>query len=181
MLEMLQGKGAIGLDTDKLILFPFSDTGRGIMTLVPHKKGTVIFTIPETVFLTASNARADLYLGELLKDAHTPLTDDDVLAIYILYINSRESSRFDHYKSYLNELPTQYTSSVFFTDKELDICAGSSLYTVTKVLQQQIENDYDTINKMLFERFPDVFPSGVFTFERVSVYFYFYFFLYILN
>src|SRR4051812_16820296 len=169
MLDWLRTHRATGLGHNELTLFPFANTGRGVMTLASRKKGEEIFTIPEDCFLTAKGARKHHYLGELLLDAHVQFTDDEVLAIYILYIKSRVH-RYDEYKHYLGELPTQYTSPVFFTDEELGVCAGSSLYTLTKVLQLQIQDDYKKTNDMLFRRFPDNFPSGVFTLQNVSVY-----------
>ncbi|KAF5132990.1 hypothetical protein E5D57_003612 [Metarhizium anisopliae] len=66
----------------------------------------------------------------------------------------------------MERLPTSYSSSIFFTDNELEVCAGASLYTITKQLQQRIEDDYRDLVVRVLVQHPDLFPLNKFTLHQ---------------
>lgn len=162
----LKQSGASGLDD--LELADFSEAGRGIRALRRFEEKEKILTIPHGVLWTVKRAYADPVLGPVLSSTRPPLSVDDTLATYILFIRARKSG-YDGPQSHVAALPASYSSSIFFADAELEICAGSSLYTTTKHLAHQIEVDYEDLVARLFGRHRDVFPSDKFTIDDVRI------------
>ncbi|EFY89580.1 putative histone-lysine N-methyltransferase [Metarhizium acridum CQMa 102] len=160
METWLEQSGAVGLDGLEVADFPV--TGRGVKARRRFKQGERILTIPSALHWTVQHAQADSLLGPALRSARPPLTVEDTLAVYVLFVRSRESG-YNGPRSHVAALPTSYSSSIFFTEDELEVCAGTSLYTITKQLKQRIEDDYkDLIARVLGPR-PDLFPLNKFT------------------
>jgi hypothetical protein len=166
MESWLKQSGASGLDG--LELADFSDTGRGVRTLRPIEKGERIFTIPHNVLWTVEHALADPILGSALRSAKPPLSTDDTLIVYILFVRSRGSG-YDGRQTHVAAMPPNYTSSIFFANAELEVCAGSSLYATTKHLHEQIEIDFKELEAGLFARDRTLFPSDKFTIDDVGI------------
>lgn len=166
MESWLKVSGAVGLDDLEIADFPV--TGRGVRTLRRFKEGEKILTIPCGILWTVEHAYADLFLGPALRSAQPPLSVEDTLATYILFVRSRESG-YDGLRSHLAALPTSYSSSIFFTEDELKVCAGTSLYTITKQLERGIEDDYRALVVRVLGRYRDLFPLDKFTIEDVGV------------
>jgi len=165
MESWLKLSGAVGLDGLDLAHFPA--TGRGVQTLRRFKEGEEILTIPHGILWTVGHAYADPLLGPALRSAQPPLSVEDTLATYILFIRSRESG-YDGLRSHVAALPTSYSSSIFFAEDELEVCAGSSLYTITKQLGRSIEDDYKALVVRVLVQYRDLFPLDKFTIEDVS-------------
>lgn len=166
MESWLKQSGASGLDDLKLA--DFSDTGRGVRTLRRFKKGEKILTIPHGILWTVKHAYTDPFLGPALLSMRPPLSVDDTLATYLLFVRSRGSG-YDGLGSYVAALPASYTSSIFFEEDELEVCVGTSLHTITKQLQRQIEDDYRGLVVRLFEQHQELFPRDKFAMEDVGV------------
>ena len=169
MESWLKESGAVGLNDLELANFPV--TGRGIKSLQYYKEGERLLTIPSGNLWTVEHAHADPLLGPALRSAQPPpLTVEDTLATYLLFVRSRKSSSGYNglRRSHVAALPTSYpSSSIFFTENELEVCAGTSLYTITKQLQRQIEEDYAGLVARIFGRYRDLFPPNEFTIEDV--------------
>ncbi|KAK2730807.1 hypothetical protein FQN57_004127, partial [Myotisia sp. PD_48] len=158
----LKESGAVGLDALELADFPV--IGRGVRTLQHFKEGERILTIPANILWTVEHAYADSLLGPALRSAQPPLSIDDTLAIYLLFVRSRESG-YDGMRSHLAAMPKSYFSSICFTEDELEVCAGTSLYAITKQLERCIEVDYRALVVRLLVQHRDLFPLGKFTIE----------------
>jgi hypothetical protein len=161
----LKESGAVGLDALELAHFP--DIGRGVRTLRRFKEGERILTIPSDILWTVEHAYDDSLLGPALRSARPPLSVDDTLVTYLLFVRSRESG-YDGLRSHLAAVPKGYSSSIFFTEDELDVCAGTSLYTITKRLGQSIEDDYKALVGRVLGQSQDLFPLDKFTIEDVG-------------
>ncbi|KAK3402314.1 hypothetical protein B0T20DRAFT_136626 [Sordaria brevicollis] len=159
MDSWLRESGALGLDSLELADFP--DTGRGVKTTRSFKEGEKILTIPAKILWTVKHAYADPLLGPALKSAQPPLSVEDTLAIYLLFVKSRESG-YEGQRSHVAALPTSYSSSILFEEDELEVAAGTSLYTITKQLEQSIEDDHRSLLVRLFIQYPDLFPLDKF-------------------
>ncbi|KAL6795151.1 SET domain-containing protein [Trichoderma sp. SZMC 28012] len=72
-------------------------------------------------------------------------------------------SGYDGPRSHVAALPASYSSSIFFEEDELEVCAGTSLYTVTKQLKQIIEDGHRGLVMRLLGLHPDLFPLDKFT------------------
>lgn len=166
MESWLKESGTIGLNDLELADFPV--TGRGIRSLRNYKQGERVLTIPGGILWTVEHAHADPLLRPVLRSAQPPLTVEDTLVTYILFVRSRQSGYNDR-RSHVTALPTSYSSSIFFTENELEVCAGSSLYTITKQLHRQIEDDYADLVARVFGRYQDLFPLDKFNIEDVGI------------
>lgn len=162
----LKQSGAVGLDV--LELADFQVIGRGVKTLRHFKEGERILTIPSDVLWTVEHAYADSLLGPTLHSARPPLSVDDTLATYILFVRSRESG-YNGLRSHLAALPKSYSSSIFFTEDELEVCTGTSLYAITKQLGRCIQDDYKALVVRLLIQHRDLFPLSKFTIEDVGI------------
>ncbi|TFB00434.1 Histone-lysine N-methyltransferase setd3 [Trichoderma ghanense] len=162
MESWLTKSGAVGLGDLELAEFPV--TGRGVKTLRRFSQGERILTIPSDVLWSVERAYGDSLLGPALRSSLPPLSVEDILAIYILFVRSRESG-YDGLRTHVSALPSSYSSSIFFSEEELEVCAGTSLYTITKQLEQRIEDDYRELADRVLAQHPDIFPLDMFTIE----------------
>jgi len=165
MENWLNESGALGLND--LELTDFQGTGRGVQATRRFREGERILTIPSDALWTVAHAEADALIGPLLRSAQPPLSIDDTLAIYVLFVKSRDSG-YDGRRSHVAALPTSHSSSIFFTDEELDVCAGSSLYSITEELNRRIEDDYRELVMRLFAPHRHLFPYENFTVDDVG-------------
>lgn len=166
MESWLRGSGAVGLDDLELADFPV--IGRGVRTLKHFKEGENILTIPCGNLWTVKQAYADTILGPVLQSTVPPLSVEDTLAIFILFVRSRKSG-YDGPRSHVAALPTSYSSSIFVTEDELEVCAGTSLHTITKQLKHSIEDDYKELVVRVLGQYPDLLPLDKFTIEDVGI------------
>ena len=166
MREWLKESGASGLDALELADFPV--VGRGVRTLRRFKEGEKILTIPSDILWTVEHAQNDPLLGPALRSVQPPLSVDDTLATYLLFVRSRDSG-YNGPRSHLAAIPKSYSSSIFFTADELEVCAGTSLYTITKRLRQDVEEDFRALDERLLSRHRNLFPPEKFTIEDVGM------------
>ena len=89
MKSWLKESGAVGLDD--LELANFQVTGRDVRSLQYYKEGEKVLTIPCGILWTVEHAYADPLLGSALCSVQPPLTVEDTLATYILFVQSRKS------------------------------------------------------------------------------------------
>ena len=165
MESWLKTTGAVGLDDLELAEFPI--TGRGVRTRRRFKEGERIITIPRDSLWTVEHAYADSLLGPALRSARPPLSVEDTLATYILFVRSRESG-YEGLRSHVTALPKSYSSSIFFAEDELEVCVGTSTYTITKQLERMIEDDYRELVVRVLGEYQDLFPPEKFTIEDVG-------------
>ena len=152
---------------DDLELVDFEDTGRGVRSLRCCKEGETVLTIPSGILWTIDHAYADPLLGPALRAVQPRLTVEDTLATFLLFVRSRKSG-YDGLRSHVTALPASYSSSIFFSENHLEVCAGSSLYAITKQLQRQIEEDFAGLVARVFGQNQDLFPPDKFTIEDVG-------------
>jgi hypothetical protein len=165
MQNWLKDSGAQGLNS--VALHDFPGTGRGVKALRAFKPGEEIFTIPGMALWTADMALADPHIGLALRSLKLPLSAEEILAVFILFVKSRADG-YEERRSHIDLLPTLYTNTMYFTDEELKVCAGSSLYTNTNTLKEQIRGDFARIQASLFTQDRELFPCHHFTLENVS-------------
>ncbi|KAM0519356.1 hypothetical protein ACHAPE_003527 [Trichoderma viride] len=97
-----------------------------------------------------------------------PLSVEDAVAVYLLFVRSREHG-YDGLRSHVAAMPARYSSSIFFKEDELEVCAGTSLYTLTKQLEERIEDDYRVLVMRVFAQHPDLFPLAKFSIQNVGI------------
>lgn len=161
----LKQSGASGLDDLEIADFPV--TGRGVRAKRSFKEGERILTIPSASLWTVKHAQTDPLLGPVLASAQPPLSVEDTLALYVLFVRSRDSG-YDGQRSHIAAMPARYSSSIFFTEEETEICAGTSLHTLTVQLKERVEDDYRQLLIRTLTQHPGLFPLEKFTLDDVS-------------
>ncbi|UKZ61624.1 uncharacterized protein TrAtP1_002884 [Trichoderma atroviride] len=155
MEDWLNESGAAGLNDLELAEFPV--TGRGVRTRRRFQQGERILTIPGDSLWTVEHADSDPLLGPVLRSVQPPLSVEDTLAVYLLFVRLREHG-YEGPRSHVAAMPARYSSSIFFNEDELEVCAGTSLYTITKQLEERIEDDYRVLVMRVFTQHPDLLP-----------------------
>ncbi|CAG8838018.1 5263_t:CDS:1, partial [Racocetra persica] len=107
-------------------------------------------------------ALSDPVIGTVIHTIELPLSVDNILAVFLLFIKSCETG-YDGRQAHAKLLLTSYTTSICFNDEELEICASSSLYYLTQMLKQQISDDYLQLLNNLITKHPDLFSLEKFT------------------
>ncbi|KAM3512060.1 hypothetical protein MY11210_004320 [Beauveria gryllotalpidicola] len=141
MEAWLNDAGTIGLRHLKVAEFAL--TGRGVQAQRAFSTGERILTIPAQCLWTVEHAYADELLGPVLRGLQPPLSVEDTLVLHILLVRARpDEAAYEGRRSHVDVLPDKYTMSIFFSDEEMQVCAGSSLYTLTEQLRGRIGDDY---------------------------------------
>jgi hypothetical protein len=166
LVDWLKICGAEGLSWLKLAVFPF--TGRGVETLRRLNYGDKVLIIPGSSLWTTEVALNDLIIGPILRSINQQLTDEDILALYLLFIRSRNEG-YEGRREHINLLPKSYKTSICFSEDELEVCYGSSLYHITYKLKQQIKEDYIKLYNVLLSKHPEYFPLEMCSQNDVSV------------
>ncbi|EEQ35353.1 putative [histone H3]-lysine(4) N-trimethyltransferase [Microsporum canis] len=162
MEAWLKDSGARGVDGIEVA--NFAVTGSGVKALRSFKEGERILTIPSACLWTVEKAYADPLLGPVLRSAQPPLSVEDALAVYLLFVRSRTSG-YEGQRHHIAAMPQSYSASIFFTEDELQVCAGSSLYALTRQLEQRVRDDYRQLLVPLLSQHRDLFPLDQFTIE----------------
>ncbi|KAJ6783237.1 hypothetical protein PWT90_01155 [Aphanocladium album] len=160
MEAWLKSSGAAGLDDLEVADFPI--TGRGVRARRHFRAGDKILTIPAANLWTVQKARAEPILGPILASSAQQLSDEDTLALYLLFVRSREQG-YEGQRSHVAAMPARYSSSIFFTDEELQVSEGTSLNILTEQLRERVENDYRKLLMNVLVQHPDVFALEKFT------------------
>ncbi|XWW98461.1 hypothetical protein V2A60_006461 [Cordyceps javanica] len=155
METWLKESRAMGVDGIEVAEFP--NTGRGVKALRSFKEGERILTIPSACLWTVKKADSDPLLGPVLRSAQPPLSVEDTLALYLLFVRSRTSG-YEGQRHHISAMPQSYSASIFFSDEELQVCQGSSLYTLTTQLEQRVRDDYRNLLVQLLSQHQELFP-----------------------
>lgn len=168
MEAWLCNAGAVGLDDLEIADFP--ETGRGVRSKRQFKQGEEILTIPASCLWTVEHAYADPLLGPVLRSVQPSLSVEDTLALYILFVRSRpQDPKYQGFQNHVAAMPRSYSMSIFFTDDELEICAGSSLHTLTTQLRGRVGDDYKQLLLRVLTRHRQLFPLDKFAIQDVSL------------
>ncbi|OAA71767.1 Rubisco LS methyltransferase, substrate-binding domain protein [Akanthomyces lecanii RCEF 1005] len=159
MEAWLKDSGAVGVEDLEVADFPL--VGRGVGAKRAFKEGERILTIPAKCLWTVEHAYADPLLGPVLRSVTPSLSVEDTLALYILFVRSRPDE-YEQLRSHVEMLPASYSMSIFFADEELDVCAGSSLHSLTTQLRGHVGDDYKQLLMRVLMRHRSLFPLDKF-------------------
>jgi len=127
----------------------------------------VVLEVPRSLFLTLSDSiRNHPELKNVFSDftvwSAVSQSPDVILAIRLLY--EKHSAKNSPWKPWIDLLPHSYTSTLFWSARDLDLLAAGNLYHMTKRHKQQIESEYVTVlRQTLAKRFPQTFKPSIYT------------------
>ncbi|ORY50059.1 SET domain-containing protein [Rhizoclosmatium globosum] len=125
--------------TETVAIHTFPETGRGLQAQLDIKEDAIILSAKWEAVWSVEAALNEPVLGDILKQ--NKLSVDDTLALFLLFVKlSPKCSRDQHDQRRVHVksgIPESYTASCFFTDEDLEIAQGSSLYNLTIHSQSQ--------------------------------------------
>ncbi|KAJ3141465.1 hypothetical protein HK100_006475 [Physocladia obscura] len=156
----------------KVAIHTFPLTGRGLQAKIDIQKNSEILSASWDSVWSVEAALNEPVLGDIIGQNKDTLSVDDTLALFLLFVKlspkcklSSDSPRKVHVKT---GIPKDYTASAFWTEEDLKICKGSSLYNLTVASISQIEDDFRSLLQRIFIRYPDVFPLAKFTLNEYT-------------
>ncbi|XP_048865267.1 SET domain-containing protein 4 [Brienomyrus brachyistius] len=120
-VELMRWLKERGFSSRSLVPALFSDTGRGLMTMLPVQAGDVLISLPETCLLTTTTVLRSP-IGEYIRRWKPPLSP--LLAICVFLISERHLGSQSQWKPYIDVLPKSYTCPAYFSDSAIGLLPG---------------------------------------------------------
>lgn len=144
-------KNVLGIESGGLVVsdlpYPY---GRGVVSTKKIGKGATLMTIPKTAFLTVNAINESENLKKFLGPIKEKLSEDDALAIIILYEKHVQRER-SKWSKHIAVLPTEFDLPFSWTDEQINSLAGTGLCSVALRMKTQIKNDYEALAKVIDE------------------------------
>lgn len=75
------------------------------------------------------------------------------------------------WKPYLDFLPSRTETPLSYPSELLQELKGTNLYEATEELKSKLKRNYDSLFPLLSDKFPEVFPQNIFTWENYLCYY----------
>lgn len=137
----------------------FSSSGHegfGVFTKSTVVAGDALITVPFNMCITVDKITAYAPLKQLFEDNAGLLQyPDEVLAIGLMH--AKVKREFDcPWTKHVLMLPTEFNTTIYWTDSELEELKGNAVYHLTQMMKRQIDGDYGSIHHPLSEAYPEV-------------------------
>eukprot|EP00965_Chrysotila_dentata_P096886 3201961-Pleurochrysis_carterae.AAC.2 len=138
---------------DYMTPWQFEETGRGLRCLRAVREGEILAAAPLSECWSADAALAASEMCEVLaalQARNVRLPEHALIALHILVEKSRGalSPRAAH----VSQLPTQFDSTLFWTDSEISSLQGSVWYTLAMHERRAVEDEYAVIHGALHSK-----------------------------
>ncbi|CAI5731497.1 unnamed protein product [Hyaloperonospora brassicae] len=153
LIEWLESNGT----TDSLLAIRYLGEyeGHGVLAKQTLPCGQVTLQVPFKLTMTVeSAARSDL---AAVLEKYPQISSDEVLALHVMHERNKGTRSF--FAPFLASLPTTFDLPVFWSDTELNELRGTNVLLLTRLMQQQLERDFQTIHQEVTKAFPDIFAS----------------------
>lgn len=138
--------------------------------------GTLLMRIPFALCISTSSILKSTPIGQKIEQELPDLLSypDEILALGLMYAKKYDSehqptSVFDmeHNQSmksayhkcllaHVKTLPTTFNTTIYWSDEEVDALRPNAVYHLTKMMQKQIDHDWENIHQPLTQQFPDL-------------------------
>jgi protein-histidine N-methyltransferase len=145
-----------GLVSSKVEIVQHLNEGFGIFAREPMAAGETIVKVPFSHCISAEVVAKSTVLKELFADNSGLLQyPDEVLAIALMH-----GKLFPHsdcsWSQHIKILPESFNTTIFWSSDELEELKGNNTYHLTRMMNRQIENDFETIHFPLSENYPEI-------------------------
>lgn len=129
--------------------------------------GQVALEVPRALFLTTSDSiRTHPELSKVFSDVMVWNTvsqvPDSILAIRLLY--EKHTAVNSPWKFWIETLPKKYNSTLFWSNRDMNLLSAGNLYHLTKQHREQLSQEFNAVVKQtLVKRFPAIFKSSIYT------------------
>lgn len=143
-------------------------SGNGIFAKESIEKGETLMSVPFNICISTESIIADSKLGVIFEDLPGLLDyQDEVLAIGIMYAKSNGKDSI--WSKHLNTIPDKFNTTLYWEDLEIEELRPTSVYHLTKMLQNQIKTDWNQIHSDLKENYPQLLGNISFELYKWSL------------
>jgi hypothetical protein len=175
-LEWLRANGAQFNSVDLVTMEYY---GRGLVSNRQIKKGSLVLSIPEKLILSMENLdnmtreqkerglppSSDVALYEILRSSPEKLSPTDAIALFLVGARCQPHSRW---APYIAVLPRNFTTTIYWSEDDLNWLQSSSLRTFTQQRKKRIAEVWSKYAPYL-QKHPNFFPPLFFTAERSAL------------
>lgn len=148
--------GAGGSVSTKIHFVQSDNEGFGIFAKEPLLSGETLITVPYDLCITVDKIRNHVGLKNVL-DENAGLLDypDEVLAIGLMHAKLFPSDACS-WNHHVQTLPTEFNTTIYWSNEELEELKGNSVYHLTLMMRRQIDGDFNSIHGPLADAYPEV-------------------------
>jgi len=126
------------------------------------KPGELMLSVPFK-FLISPKTAGDGPLGPALKEIALPSS-----IVLTLFLINEKADPGSFYQPWLSILPDQVSSSLFFSDEEMQELEGSMMQSITMQRREVLAQEYSEVMKILSVNHSALFPADKFTQEAYT-------------
>lgn len=152
---------ANGVKVPKARIHNFGDGIRGVVATKPIERGETIVSVPFEMLITVALVQASP-LGPALEEHSDAVSRASMngnaatIALYLMY--QRSLGNASHWFQYLELLPKNFTTPLFWEDSELEWLQSREMVTTVKSQRRSAEKDYELLRPILLGS-PELFPG----------------------
>jgi hypothetical protein len=134
------------------------DSGCGIFAKSQLTKGESLISVPFSLCITANSIAISPQLKGIFVDNPGFLDyPDEVLAIGLMFaMTTNTTCDWIHH---VKTMPKTFNSTIFWSEDELLELKDCMVFQLTKMMRNQIANDYQSLHKPLAEAYPELLGS----------------------
>ncbi|KAL2653570.1 hypothetical protein R1flu_021698 [Riccia fluitans] len=152
---------SLGISGDSLVVKPEPvQSGIGLVAKRELRKGEELLAIPRKSWITVETVKQSP-IGKAVEGQRPWVC----LALFLL---SERNNLNSPWKSYLELLPAQLNSTLFWSDEELGELQGTQLLGSTLAFKQYVQNEFERIRIEVLAPYMALFDPSVFTMEAFS-------------
>lgn len=135
--------------------------GRGMISNREIKEGDELFALPINLLLTKDAAQKEFGADVITEEL------SEYIAIALLLVAERAKGEKSFWKPYLDVLPTveDVYPTYLWTEEDIALLNGSPVIATTDSMRRKLELEYATVEKDLLDKFPEILPQVVQTYE----------------
>jgi len=136
--------------------------GNSVKAMETIEKGELFMSVPFSSMILPTNP-----LDEIMQRVKLiPLIGSNpthITAIQLLYEKNKKDS---FWKFYIATLPKEFSTTLYFTEEELNVLEGSKLKGYTQQRARALQRNYERIIEVLEDKFPQYFNRELYSFEE---------------
>ena len=145
-----------GVVNDNIDFVETTNEGVGIYANKTISAGETLISVPYNMCITPDAIVQNQLLQPIFSD-NAGIVDypDEVLAIGLMHAKLFPSEKCS-WSKHVSMLPTDFNTTIFWSEAELEEMKGNMVYHLTKMMLRQIETDYNSIHAALAEAYPEL-------------------------
>jgi hypothetical protein len=143
-----------------------TDKGMGVFALAALTPSTVnsdriAIKIPYQICISVEMILRNEVLAPIFRE-NPGLTDypDEILCLGLMYARLNANAVNTEWSLHTHTLPTEFNTTLYWSDTELEELKDCNVYHLTRMLKQQIANDWAQIHEPITSEYKHLFPNA---------------------